>query len=341
MIELPQTDFYRMRDQVFLKIGGRFLNIGNSEIIEHNYLTLEHLTFPISMGTKLTDNERNYFKKNKEIISKLQIEIENEVKRGNGIESLKRDLELSQDIHFFLTEICARHNPELKIRNTKKMPELTNESIKPFFPCKEYLGEILKEDYLIIIGRVYPLRKSDRPEYVDFKKNFYTIVNSKMTLDDVEELFKQKLREEITSFVISNSDASRRIMQKINELKTNIEALVEDLQVSIYEYCYECGDIGFDTKIRSVYWLIPKHKNYTSKRKYNYGESAVSLPFINGNLGISSNFVQRNDRNSPFEFHPHSNCYGFSFQGKSLDDKMHYLRTCASVVYRNNRFSQR
>lgn len=339
MIALPATDFHRKGNLIFLLIDGRYHNVGNSADVDKNYLNLCGLTFPVMPGRKIADEEKDYLRKNAKDVKKLRDDIEKEVEGGKGIEYLTNELALYKGVDFFLTEICAKHNPHLKIRHFS-FAQQDVAGLKPFSSEQTYFDEIIKEDSLVVNGRVYPLRKSQKAEFVNLNGVNYTIDRSRVTVDDVEKKFHELLTGAIRSFVISNSDVPKKMEREILLLKRKIAVLTEDLKVKQYPHCFECGDIGFDTSIRSVYWLIPAHYNSTSCADYSEGQSAVSLPFANNDLIAAARFVDRANRNSPFSPHPHSNCYGFGFAGSTLEDKMQYLHTCATVVFQNKRFYQ-
>lgn len=340
MIALPETDFHKRGSLIFLVVNGRYYNAGNFEPTERNYLNLCGMTFPLSQGREISDEEKSYMRKHENKIKELQEDIEKDIRSGNILSSLRAELSLLQDTHFFLTEICPRYDPEVKIKQYVKEQNAFIPKFDPFRTNQTFLPEILQGNCLVINGRVYPMKRSNQPEFVDLNGVSYTIDRSTRTIDDVEKTFHNKLTEAVKSFTIAESETAHRIEQDTVELKEKIELLKEDLHVSQYNHCYELGDIGFDTSIKSVYWLIPPHYNHTSGANYGEGQSAVSLSLTNGNLATAARFVERNDSNSAFNFHSHGNCYGFSFSGSSLEDKMHYLHTCSVVVFNNQRFYQ-
>jgi hypothetical protein len=339
----PETDFHRLGATIFLIIGGRYYNASHSEAANENYLTLCSLRFPLKRGRTIQEEEANYFKKNSGTLAKCKEEIGKQINLSDScFQEIQRDISEKEEILFFLDNICKPHNG--KVKAEKSAVQAYRERISVLSPEVYEEGPILPKmldkNYLAINGRLYPLLEEKAPVFVSLEGKNYTIQGSDRTIDQIESDFNKILHQRIKRQVIKNSGMVEDLEGKANNLQEEINSLITNLNVSVYPHCYEFGDIGYDKKIMSVYWLIAPHHNKTTGKSYGEGQSAGTLRLNKGELATSALFADRGDRNSQFTISTSSHCLGFSLRGNSLEDKMQYLHTFANVVNKNGAFHE-
>jgi hypothetical protein len=333
-----ETDFFKFgrRHQTFLIVGGRQFNASNSDDVDENYLDLCGTRLPLFPGRTLVDEEEAYLRRNRESLDDIEKKIEAEINTGRGIEDLNSELSISKDVHYFLREICAEYNYHVRLSSYQKKTQ-EHRTVDRKIP---FMSETLKDDFLVMNMRLYPLVRSREPVFAKLNGQGYTIEKSRMKVEDVEKQFQDKIYSTSRAFIVASLEKTRNIESETAELKERSEILMNDLNVSRLPYALECGDLGFAKNLRGVYYLLAPHQNYTSEKSYGEGQSAVFMALTGGVLSGTAQFVERNDRNSQFTVHPHSNCYGTSCTGNTMEEKMLYLRVCKQVVESNNRFYQ-
>lgn len=310
-------------------IQGRYYNTSNSETVDKNYLSLCGLRFPLARGRTLIEEEQSYTRRNEKVIQDMKNRFEKEINvNKKTLDEIQKEVDLREDIAFFISHICVPHERTSKFKEDAGSKKISN-SNEPIWPL------ILAKDYAIINGRVYPLKPASEPVFVNLDNKNYTLDRGEMKVEDAESKFINILTQRIRIQAMNDSVKVKEIAEKAKALDEKILSLETALKISRYPHCYEYGDIGYDTSIRCVYWLIPPHHNRSSGRSYSEGQSAAVLPLANGQLGTAGSFAERNDRNSPFAIFSYSLCLGFGLNGNSLEDKMLYLKTFANVVSTN------
>ncbi|MBU3913751.1 MAG: hypothetical protein KKB21_03395 [Nanoarchaeota archaeon] len=334
---LPETDFHRRRNLIFAIIDGRYYNASNSMPVVCNYLTLCDLRFPLSSGRKIDEEEAGYSKKHKELLLKRKSEFEKEFNSGRGTSELEKELEILEDTAFFLEYLCKQHNFHLKVEEPQSYIQITDSLINesPIFP------EIIKGNHVVINRRVYPLEEIAQPVFINLNGKNYTILPSKMKVEDIERRFHEVLESRLRFQAMKDSEKVNELNWKTSILKEKIKIFIRDIKVSVYPHCYECGELGFDTSARCIYWLISPHHNETTGRRYSEGQCAAALHFSRKNLSTSAVLAERANRNSAFIINSTSPCMGFSFVGNTTEDKMFYLRKWATNVETNKQIRVR
>lgn len=337
---LPESDFYRRKNLMFLIVGMRYYNVENAQPVNKDYLELCSLRFPLKQGRMLTDEENSYLKINKKILQNLKTEIEKEItKKGAHLNDIKIDVETKEDILFFLSKICKPHNQ--KVDKNNKIQGEEQESFRFFLEDNELIfPRIINKDYAVINKRLYPLKTTENPVFVSLNSQNYTIDVSNKTVEEVESTFQRFLKEKIRIQALKDSVKTKELEKKISNLNVEIASLEIELNVSKFVHCYETGDIGYDFTSKLVYWLIPAHYNHTTGKSYEEGQSAATLPLQGGKIGNTWRFAERKNRNSQFVTRSESHCLGFSLVGDSLEEKMQFLHTFANVVKENGAFYQ-
>jgi hypothetical protein len=335
---LPETDFYRrghIMSLMFLIIGSRYYNTENSNLTNRDYLNLCGVRFPLKKGRSLLKEEQRYMQKNKKQLEQYKDEIEKKINQdGIGIAELHQDIVKQEEILFFLSKICSAYESPTTLkyqRQSQQSPQQEKESI---------LMQIIGEDCAVINRRLYPLKQVGAPLFINIEEKNYTLCPSHIEVHTIEALFQKKLTEKLKIEVLKNSEKLKGLEEYSQELQSEIYSLEIFLKIKRYSHCYELQDLGYDSSIRSVYWLIPPHNNITTNKSYKEGQSAMTLPLNGEELGTSARFAERQDRNSPFRLVQNSHCLGFSLVGDSFEDKMAYLRKAAHNVYRNKSFHE-
>ncbi|MFA6022658.1 MAG: hypothetical protein WC781_01070 [Candidatus Pacearchaeota archaeon] len=335
---LPETDFHKKRNLIFAIIENRYYNVSNSYQVNENYLNLCGLCFPLHRAGLITEEEKNYLKKNSEEIKKMKNQTEQDFNKGKGIESLTNELTKRENIHFFLSDICKPHNRDLKEQEYK--PNLNSSKNLIFDDAELIFPGIISEDCVAINQRIYPLKECSEPLFVNINGKNYTIAPSLRTVDEAENIFQERLGRKIQIQAMRDSEKVNEIEKQISEIEQKNAVLEHNLKVKRYPYSYECNDLGFDTGIGCIYYLISPHSNYTTGKSYSEGQSAITLPLSKGVLGSVPKFAERNDRNQSFALSTQSHCLGISLNGNTLEDKMYFLRGVRHVIETNQAFYQ-
>lgn len=326
---LAETDFHKRKNLMSIIVQGRYYNTSNSAAVESNYLTLCGLRFPLVRGRTLIEEEQSYVRKNDKTIQQLKAAFEKEIDaNGKTLDELKREVDTKEDVAFFISNICVPHARTSKPIE-EKQTRILYQSNEPIFPT------IINKNCAIINGRVYPLNRVSEPVFANLDNANYTIGSAETTVDGIESKFQNILMQRIRAMAINNSKKSKEFLDKTRQLDEKILSLETVLKVAKHAYSYEFGDLGYDTQIGSVYWLIEPHYNKTTGRNYSEGQSAATLKLTNKQLGTTGIFAERDSRNQPFVCVTSSHCMGFGLVGTTLEDKMQYLKTFASVVKRN------
>lgn len=323
-----------------LIINGRYYTATNAQITDMNYLALCGLRFPLKAGRQISDEEKSYMKQNSRCLQEFKIKTEKEINNeGRHLEEIKTDIETKKDIVFFLSNLCEPHNPFfLTEDNAENKQQNKSNSIKEnelIFP------RIINTDYAIINKRLYPLKETSTPLFVNLNNKNYTIDTSNKTVEDVESYFQKSLEEKLKIQALKNSLKIKDFDKNINSLSDKIISLEVALKVSRFKHCYEFGDIGYDFSIKCVYWLIHPHYNKTTKKSYKQGQSAATISLNKGQLGTTGQFAERKDRNHPFRISNEKHCMGgCKLVGNSNEDKMYYLHSFANTVKNKGGFHE-
>jgi hypothetical protein len=332
----PPTEFSKRSNLMFLIIDGRYYTASNSALAEEDYLSMCGLRFPLTQGRTLIEEEKGYLKKNEGSLKSMRSEIEKEINNGRGIEELTLSLELAEDLNFFLTNICQEDNPHLQLSN---LPSFAGPVNRAYHGYASMMTVIFSGDHAIINRRVYPLQKTDKPSFVFLCGQHYTLASSRMTVEDVESRFQEILTQQLKFQAIQDSNKVKEISGDLALADAKNEALLHDLKVQRYKYCFECGDKGFDTYARVIYCPIPAHYNSTSGKSYSEGQSAATLPFSKKVIGTSAMFAERLDRDHPFIVSSQNHCLGtLKLHDNSIEEKIYFLRGFASEVKMNGAF---
>jgi len=335
----PETDFYRKKNLMFLIVSATYYNTGNSKAVDTNYLTLCELRFPLTKGRSLIDEETSYLKRNNQRFQDFRQEVERQInEEGRHLEAIKQNLEIQEDVYFFLSQICQPHNPNSFEANVKASVGENQFDLeynkKPIFP------QLLQKDCAIINQRVYPLDQTQEPIFVSLDGKNYTISSSTGRVEDVETNFQKILEERIRMQALRDSKRVDDLKGKISNLQEKIVSLGLALNAKKYTHCYECGDIGYDFTSKLVYWLIPGHDNHTTGKNYGEGQSAATLPLKNQTIETTPKFAERKNRDYQFETSSKDHCLGFKLVGNSPEEKMQFLHTFVNVVINNGAFYQ-
>lgn len=332
----PETDFFRRKNLMFLIVEGRYYNTSNSFPAEKDYLTLCGLRFPLERGRSLAEEEKNYRSRNKGLFQQFRNSFQEKMDANRGaLCDVLKDIEEKEDVLFFLANICRPHDSPLRVLEPgRKTESRASDSAELIFP------QVIGQGYAVINQRMYPLKPTEKPVFVLLNEKGYSLNPSRMSVEDAEHEFHRLLARQLELQALSDFEAAKNCQGELKKLDEKIGSFQVAAKVSRFRHCYEFGDIGYDTTLKSVYWLIPPHHNRTTGKSYKEGQSAAVLPLAKGLLGVTAKFAERKDRDSPFEISNLSHCLGFSLVGDSLEDKMHYLRTFVSVVERNGGFHE-
>ena len=155
---LPETDFCRRRNLMFLVFDGRYYTAGNSCHTDRDYLEFCGLRFPLSQGRLVADEERGYLKKNSGKIQELKSKAEKEINSGKGIEELTRQLEVLEEINFFLVKICKEDNSGFEFRGYRVNAESAADSLLDTSPI---FSGLIDGNCAVVNGRVFPLKPAE------------------------------------------------------------------------------------------------------------------------------------------------------------------------------------
>ncbi|MEI7718852.1 MAG: hypothetical protein WCI72_03205, partial [archaeon] len=337
----PETELSKRGNSMFLIFDSRYYPASNAEVTNGDNIYFGGLTFPLSRGRTLAEEEATYLKRNSKSILEEVAKIEKQVEKTEEANSLLQQLSTVSEINFFLKNIAREDNPLQRTTtyipvNLSELPtgdfSLDNISIMP---------NIVSENFLAVNSRLYPIRGIDKPSIVYFGGSHYTLGRSTLTLAEAEKQFQTRLAQELKLRAIARSSKCREIHQEIENLKGENDLLVNQLGVRVTPYSYESGNEGYDLTLRRIYAPLIPHYNYTSEKSYSVGQSAVSLPLNKGVLGTDLKFVERQNANSPFSIHPHANCYGdLKLHGPTMEDHIIYLREAVTTVEDKQAFYQ-
>lgn len=333
---LPETDFHKMRKMMFLIFNGRFYNASNSAQVEDNFLELCDLRFPVMPGRMLSEDGKNYFKRNRASLEKLKNKMEKEILKTNEASAITQSLNLEEDVQFFLNEICPIVTPHLEKRNY--VPFTPPERSSSLDELPEIFPSILNGNCAGINGRIYPLRPVNGRGFVRLSGREYGMGKSEVTIDEAEARFFQTVEWKIKEQVLITSKEIKDLLTKLEEAKQKNKALAEDWKVSIYPHCYECGQFGFDKTVKILYHLINPHHNSNTSRAYEEGQSAISLPLLNKQIHGTVRFAERPNRDSPFSVSSYSTCSGGLPIGDAIGGRAHYLQVFADMIGREGKF---
>ena len=321
-----ETDFHKRGNLMFLVVNGRYYNTSNSGAAESDYLSLCGLRFPLRKGMKIDEEERNYMKKNHDLFDNFRKNIRLKIdSKESSISDISNNLEKIENLIFFLNDVCPCYDEKLKRLDINDRTRIQN-----LGSDKSILSELLNQNYAIINGRIYPLKQTETPVFVNLEGKTYTFDASNKLVDEVEADFHQFLQERLEKQSIEDS---KRMLGEIGRIQNKLCSLEIILNVSKFPCCYEYGNVGYDSSIKSIYWLVAAHYNKTTGKHYKEGQSSAMLPINNSTLGTVGIFAERNDRVSPFELSggaPHFG--GLSLVGNSLRQKIRYLHTLANAI---------
>jgi hypothetical protein len=325
-MKLPPTDFRRRNRLMFVIARGRYYNTCNAASRADDFLSVGGLVFPLVPGNLLPAEEQMYSRRNHRALEELKLEIEKEVNSGCGFANLKAEHTKAKDLGLFLKRLCRPindHLPNVKLASedftTTQIPEALAGAILP---------GILPADCAVINERVYPLSRIDRPSFVRLHQQDFTFAPSVGTMEEMEGRFFGEVRNRLRNQVLLASDMARTMKKRLVDLNAENRRLERELHIQSHPYCRECGDIGFDTGIGYVYWIVQPHSNSATGCTYAEGQCAVGVELKNQQLSLAVRFLYRDSRNAPFKIHSQCACLG-----DLTPDPARPLRTLQNYAY--------
>lgn len=339
-MQFAETELHRRAARQLMMVirGGRYFMGANTDETEGDSLSFSGLTFPLRAGSSLLDEETQYIASQRKAILALEEQTEKEITQGAGLEKLRQRNKNSKNLSFFLNHICKEENWELKIEGAR---EVNFSGVGTKRPIGQLWNSILGGDVVIVNQRVYPLVHSDVPSFVYLGGQNFRFGASQMTTDEIEDRFKEELRERTKRNCMTKSKFADQIARESEVLEAENDALIKSLGIQRFSGNYECGHLGFDSVGSLVYHLIPAHYNQTTSRSYEEGQSAAVTPLTEKDISPSVRFADRNSMNDPFQISGQSHCFGDCIlQGNEFADKMYFLKAVANLIHENGAFYQ-
>jgi len=339
----PETDFHKYNASVFLIVGRRYYHLSKTPEQANGFIIYLNNKFHIAPGISLEDEERCYISENSRFFCEFKKIEKDKLAKILGVECIEGDINLKNDILFFLNKIAL---PESERTLSKQQKERYRELSYKVFEAKKVQSfvfpMIIGGDCIIMNKNIFPLDYSKSSGQVFVNGRYYVIRDGAVaTTDIVEREFHRRFRKKLEDEVYAEFSEAQR-----SESDISINLHMSAIGASKYRCAYEYGDLGFDTSIRRVYHLIKPHYNYNTGKSYIEGQSAGTIDLVNGKLGESPRFAERPDRNSPFttlDHMPHhllgdGGINSGESIGNSVPERIWHLKNFAANVSRLGSF---
>lgn len=339
----PEIEMSKRGNSIFLIFDSRVYNVANASETNKDHVYLAGLRFPLVSGRTLKEEENSYFKRNAPKILDEARKIEEQLEKKGGIEDLVNEAEIVSDINCFIKRISKADNPYVK--TTKYTPLKLEFTIDGQFSLEglSVIPSIIEGNYLVANSRFYPLLPTNKLSTVLINEKNYTLDKSRLTIQEFEKKFQEKLTEELKLRAIARSKQYKELKIETENQKAENKHLVEQIGIRTTPFAYESGNEGFDFSIRRVYVLIKEHYNHTTGKSYEEGQSAATLELIRGEIPskLDARFAERATPDSPFVVSTLPHCLGsLHIRGKRIEEKMFYLRKVAVTIATKGGFYQ-